>query len=94
MSRRRTQHPHQFFKMGGLITAPSGVTPDLRKYGIEHRNLDTLQLTPSLDSLQQRNQRTINRLLPALELRRQHYLKSESMEAHNGNTALRHSGIG
>lgn len=91
---RRIRHPHRFLHTSGMCLLDMGVTPDLTKYGIQHRSLDTLQLTPSLDSLQQRNQRTINRLLPALELRRQHYLKSESMEAHNGNTALRHSGIG
>lgn len=76
MSRRRTQHPHSFFKMGGLIAAPSGVTPDLRKYGIEHRSLDTLQLTPDLCSIQQRNQRTIARLIPALALRQHTFVST------------------
>lgn len=69
MSRRRTQHPHSFFKMGGLIAAPSGVTPDLRKYGIEHRSLDTLQLTPGIHTIQERNRKTVARLLPVLAAR-------------------------
>lgn len=43
-----------------------GRLPDYDLYGSQHRNLDSISLTPSTALIQERNCKTINRLLPAL----------------------------
>lgn len=75
---KRIRHNHRFLTTAGLLVAERGATPSLTKYGVEHRSLDTLQLTPSLYSLQQRNRKTVARLLPALAIRQKGFLNGNA----------------